>query len=124
MDPRGWEEEDAGPIVRPYALTGGRTRSETQADLDLVSLIEATDTLPSSRMDLGPEHLRIRRMVNGVPLSVAEVASDLNLPVGVVRVLLGDLHGHALIRVRRPASVSHLPDARLLREVIDGLNAL
>lgn len=123
MDEPEWADEDAGPIVRPYALTGGRTRSDEDEEFDLVSLVETTPLPVTLKMDMVPEHLRIRRLT-AVPLSVAEVASDLDLPVDVVRVLLGDLLRHGLIRLRRPASVSRLPDARLLKEVIDGLGAL
>ncbi|GAA0946387.1 DUF742 domain-containing protein [Actinocorallia libanotica] len=123
MDEPAWADEDAGPIVRPYALTGGRTRDEHGGRLDLLDLVETTGEEPERRMDLGPEHLRIRRLT-AEPLSVAEVAADLDLPLDVVRVLLGDLLKHGLVRLRKPASVSRLTDARLLKEVIDGLSAL
>ncbi|MDX6742827.1 DUF742 domain-containing protein [Actinocorallia sp. A-T 12471] len=123
MDEPAWAEEDAGPIVRPYALTGGRTRHDSGAVLDLVDLIVAGEAEPTAAMELGPEHLVIRRLAADHP-SVAEVAADLDLPVDVVRVLLGDLLRYGLIRVRKPASVSRLPDARLLKEVMDGLSAL
>ncbi|GAA3225168.1 DUF742 domain-containing protein [Actinocorallia longicatena] len=120
-----WVDEDAGPIVRPYALTGGRTRGDE--DIDLVSLVENTEFQASLKMDLSPEHLMIRRLCSreaSALCSVAEVAADLDLPVDVVRVFLGDLIRHGLIRLRKPASASRLPDARLLKEVIDGLSAL
>ncbi|MEU5879375.1 DUF742 domain-containing protein [Spirillospora sp. NPDC047279] len=121
--PEPFLDEDPGPIVRPYTLTGGRTRSDAEDAFDLVSLIETTDDPVLPTMDLGPEHLRIRQIC-ARSLSVAEVAADLDLPVDVVRVLLGDLLGHHLIRSRRPAAGSQLPDDRLLKEVIDGLNEL
>ncbi|MCD0452727.1 DUF742 domain-containing protein [Actinocorallia sp. API 0066] len=123
MDEPAWAEEDAGPIVRPYALTGGRTRDESGTALDLVDLVAPGDVEATAAMSLGPEHQLIRRMAGEHP-SVAEVAADLDLPVDVVRVLLGDLLRYGLIRVRKPASVSRLPDARLLKEVMDGLSAL
>lgn len=123
MDEPAWADEDAGPIVRPYALTGGRTRDELGGRLDLLDLIETTGEEPARKADLGPEHLRIRRMA-AEPLSVAELAADLDLPLDVVRVLLGDLLRQGLVRLRKPASVSRLTDARLLKEVIDGLSAL
>ncbi|WP_106399865.1 DUF742 domain-containing protein [Actinocorallia populi] len=123
MDEPAWADEDAGPIVRPYALTGGRTRDDLGGRLDLLDLVETTGEEPERKADLGPEHLRIRRLT-AEPLSVAEVAADLDLPLDVVRVLLGDLLRHGLVRLRKPASVSRLTDARLLKEVIDGLSAL
>ncbi len=121
--PEQFREEDPGPIVRPYTLTGGRTRSDAEEAFDLVSLIETTAGPVLPTMDLGPEHLKIRHIC-ARPLSVAEVASELDLPVDVVRVLLGDLLGQRLIHLRRVAASSQLPDVGLLEEVIDGLNEL
>lgn len=121
--PEPFRQEDPGPIVRPYTLTGGRTRSDADDAFDLVSLIESTGGPVLPTMDLGPEHLKIR-YICARPLSVAEVASDLDLPVDVVRVLLGDLLGYHLIHSRRAAAASQLPDVGLLKEVIDGLNSL
>ncbi|MCF2437450.1 DUF742 domain-containing protein [Streptomyces thinghirensis] len=56
--------------------------------------------------------------------SVAELAADADLPVGVVRVLLGDLVELGSVTVSRPVPPAQLPDERILREVIDGLRAL
>ncbi|MER7053320.1 DUF742 domain-containing protein [Streptomyces sp. NPDC000351] len=56
--------------------------------------------------------------------SVAELAADADLPVGVVRVLLGDLVELGSVIVSRPVPPARLPDERVLREVIDGLRAL
>ncbi|MEO5875235.1 MAG: DUF742 domain-containing protein [Streptosporangiaceae bacterium] len=119
----GWADEETGPFVRPYALTGGRTRPDAALDLDVVSIIETTDAPAAPHLDLGPEHTAILRLCR-TPLSVAEVASSLDLPVDVVRVLLSDLHRFGLALVRPPASVSSLPDADLLKEVMNGLRAL
>jgi hypothetical protein len=122
-DSYGWADEEAGPFVRPYALTGGRTRPDTELDLDVVSIIETTDATVARHMDLGPEHLEILRLCH-VPLSVAEVSSSLDLPVDVVRVLLSDVHRAGLVIVRPPASISSLTGVDLLKEVISGLRAL
>ncbi|MFG1748886.1 DUF742 domain-containing protein [Streptosporangium sandarakinum] len=112
-----WMDEEAGPVVRPYALIGGRTRSSGDA-LDLVSMITATGTVPPGGFVPGPEQERILSLV-ATATSVADIASDLDLPLGVVRVLLGDLHDHKLISIGR-ASASE----RILKEVINGLRAL
>lgn len=119
-----WADEEAGPIVRPYAVTGGRTRPGATAALDLVAVVETAAQVPvPPLMEAGPEHHRIRRLCLQ-PLSVAEVAAELRLPVDIVRVLLGDLLQYGLVTVRRPASVALFPDERVLKEVIDGLRAL
>ncbi|TDC67973.1 DUF742 domain-containing protein [Actinomadura sp. GC306] len=133
MEGRGgaWYDEAAGPVVRPYALTGGRTHYDG-VDFDLVALIVAAEpavsdddsaALRASQWSPEPEHDMILQLCR-TPLSVAEIASDLELPLGVVRVLLGDLLDHALIQVRRPAPVAQFPGERVLKEVIDGIRAL
>lgn len=127
----GWYDDAAGPVVRPYALTGGRTHYDG-ADLDLVALMVTVDApahpddgpaLAASPWAPDPEHDMILELCR-TPLSVAEIASDLELPLGVVRVLLGDLLDHSLIQVRRPAPVAQFPSERVLKEVIDGIRAL
>jgi hypothetical protein len=55
---------------------------------------------------------------------VAEVAAELDLPVDVVRVLLGDLADQRLVIVRQPEPVARFPSASVLEQVIDGLHAL
>src|SRR5690606_24205711 len=98
MTDERWEDEDAGPVVRPYALIRGRTRSSGDR-FDLIAMVMATGERPPSDFVLGPEHERILRMARRA-VSVADLASDLDLPLGVVRVLLGDLYDHGLISVR------------------------
>ncbi|RFU39252.1 DUF742 domain-containing protein [Actinomadura logoneensis] len=120
-------------MVRPYALTGGRTQYDGH-DLDMVALIETAGEPEESGQARGlhrgghadaldPEHEMILSLCR-TPLSVVEIASDLELPLGVVRVLLGDLLDRSLVRVRRPAPVAQFPGERVLKEVIDGIRAL
>jgi Protein of unknown function (DUF742) len=116
-----WLDRDAGPIVRPYALTGGRTRPAGQT-FDLMSMITAVRGLQASADDLEPEHLSLLRLCR-VPASVADLTADLDLPLGVVRVLLSDLLQRRLIAVARPAP-GRLTDPQILREVADGLRRL
>lgn len=122
-----WYDEDAGPLVRLYALTRGRARP-TSAEFDLIALVVAEpygeEDIYGTAPGLAPEHAALLVLCRRGPLSVAELAAESDLPVGVVRVLLGDLLDAGLIRVRRPIPVSQLPDERLLREVINGLRAL
>ncbi|THA23465.1 DUF742 domain-containing protein [Streptomyces sp. RKND-216] len=129
-----WFDEAAGPVVRPYAMTRGRTRcSPEAARLDLIALVIArtAGTGAGSRHEddlhdpaLTPEHVDIVRMCRRSPLSVAELATDLDVPVGIVRVLVGDLLDAGLVRVSRPVPPAELPDENILREVINGLRAL
>ncbi|WP_061296722.1 DUF742 domain-containing protein [Herbidospora cretacea] len=122
MTRKEWLDDDAGPVVRPFALIGGRARSSGD-DLDLIALITTTGASPRDRADISPEQHHILELAADTA-SVADIASDLNLALGVVRVLLGDLQDQGLVRVRPPAQVAPLPSARILKEVINGLRAL
>ncbi|MGV9302470.1 MULTISPECIES: DUF742 domain-containing protein [unclassified Nonomuraea] len=119
-----WVDEDAGPVVRPYAMTRGRTRPSSSS-LDLLAVVTSTGRPVPSQAHLGSQH---RRLLECVARSrtgpVVEVASETGLPVGVVRVLLGDLLDHGLILVRPPVPAAASPTESLLREVINGLRAL
>ncbi|WP_433333307.1 DUF742 domain-containing protein [Spirillospora sp. CA-294931] len=119
-----WLDEDAGPVVRSYALTRGRARPSTRGEeLEMIAIIAAVPTAPELMPELGPEHLAILELC-GRPQSVAEIAGRLGLPLVVVRVLLGDLLGHGLVTVRRPGAGSGHVNQGLLREVLHGLEAL
>ncbi|MEO3809305.1 DUF742 domain-containing protein [Sphaerisporangium sp. B11E5] len=117
-----WLDEEAGPVVRPYALIRGRTRSSAD-DLDLIAMVTATGAPYTGEAGLGPEEHRILGLCDQ-PMSVADIASELDLPLGVVRVLLGDLHDQGMISVRAPAQRGPRPNERILKEVINGLRAL
>ena len=117
-----WLDEEAGPVVRPYALTRGRTRPTGEA-LDLIAIITAVRGVRPDPASLGPEHRSVLRMCR-LPTSVADIASELDLPLGVVRILLGDLSELSLISIHHPIPPARLPDADILKEVVDGLRRL
>ena len=117
-----WLDKEAGPVVRPYALTRGRTRPTGDA-LDLIALVTAVRGVEVNPTGLDPEHLALLRMCR-LPASVADLAADLDLPVGVVQILLADLRERSLIHVHHPTLPARLPDPRILREVADGLRKL
>ncbi|MFF8910480.1 DUF742 domain-containing protein [Streptomyces olivaceoviridis] len=121
-----WFDDEAGPVVRPYAMTRGRTTSEGQHRLDLIAVVvtEPDTGDPESDPTLSPEHVEIVGLCRGVPQSVAELAAELDLPIGVVRVLIGDLVHAELVHVTRPVPPAELPDESILRDVINGLRAL
>jgi hypothetical protein len=118
-----WVDDEAGPVVRPYAVTGGRAHPEA-GTFDLISLVTATRADVESESGLGPEHVAIVGLCQQVQ-SVAEIAAHLDLPVGAVRVLLGDLATRDLVRVREPsATPAGHPDASVFEAVLNGLRAL
>jgi len=107
---------------RLYTVTGGRSRAE-RVDLDLVTLI-VSESSPAPGMQ--SEHAKILRMCRN-PTAVVEVASELGLPVSVVKILLSDLLRAGSVSARHPSSAqggAQLPDAALLKKVLSGLRKL
>lgn len=121
-----WFDDEAGPVVRPYAMTRGRTTSPAQHRLDLIAVVVTEPDVedPEEDATLSPEHVDIVGLCRDAPQSVAELAAELDLPVGVVRVLIGDLVDGELVHVTRPVPPAELPDESILRDVINGLRAL
>ncbi|MET8576386.1 DUF742 domain-containing protein [Streptomyces sp. NPDC005012] len=124
-----WFDDDAGPVVRPYAMTRGRTAAASCERLPLTAMVTTQpvneqDTDPEVVAALVPEHLTVLGLCRDEACSVADLASDLDLPVGVVRVLLSDLLDNGLIRVQPPVRLVEAVDATVLRDVIAGLRAL
>ncbi|HET9894068.1 MAG TPA: DUF742 domain-containing protein [Streptosporangiaceae bacterium] len=119
--------DSRGPVVRPYAVTSGRTKP-TGAAIDMVALVSAVrsttvaDLEPEQESNLGPEHLRLLGACR-LPVAVADLAADLDLPVGVVRVLIADLRDQGLVSVRQPAP-SGFNDVAILKEVANALRKL
>ena len=104
--------------VRPYAMTGGRTRP-THTDLEVEALVSTTpdgDQAPK----LTVEQRAIAALCHDL-LSVAEVSARLHLPLGVIRVLVGDMADERLVVVYRPAHAGDRPDLALLERVLHGL---
>ncbi|MCX5381738.1 DUF742 domain-containing protein [Streptomyces sp. NBC_00083] len=104
---------------RLYTLTGGRSRSGSDA-FDLVTLV-VTESEPAPGMQ--SEHAAILRMCR-FPTAVVEIAAELGLPVTVVRILLADLHDTGRISARHPLSAHRLPDPDILEQVLVGLRNL
>lgn len=126
QDARHWFDDEAGPVVRPYAMTRGRTTSAGQHRLDLIAVVvtEQHADDPEADHSLSPEHVDIVELCRDAPQSVAELAVELDLPIGVVRVLIGDLVADEMVHVTRPVPPAELPDESILRDVISGLRAL
>jgi hypothetical protein len=117
-----WTDEAAGRIVRPFAVAGGRTRPG-RFDLNLITLVVAVGRPERHRND--PEYAEIMRCC-AHPMSVAEVAATVDLPLGVVKVLLSDLIERGDLIFRMPVHNVHgrPDDPALLRAVLDGIRRL
>ncbi|MGH3376875.1 MAG: DUF742 domain-containing protein [Actinoallomurus sp.] len=119
---RRYFDDAAGPVVRPYAVTGGRTRSQG-AQLDLVAVVIGSVPSMADRGLLEPEHMRMLARCRQA-ITVVDLASDVDLPLDVVRVLLGDLIDRGLVRVNAPAPSEFARDEAVLRMVLDELHSL
>jgi len=117
-----WFDREAGPVVRPYALTKGRTLPSGGASFGLIDVVVATNERPSVTFRPGPEHRRILSMCRR-PTPIVDLTSEIDLPLGVVRVLLGDLTSEGMLRVLS-SQRQQVTDQRLLRMVLDGLESL
>jgi len=110
-----WLDDDAGPLIRPYTVTAGRTRPAVR--LDMLSLVVASGGVPAN---LDPEHAEALALCR-TPTSVAEVAAHLRLPVAVTKVLLADLVHWRAMTTRAPRPAADLTDRDLLEKLLDGL---
>ncbi|KUF18492.1 DUF742 domain-containing protein [Streptomyces silvensis] len=111
-----WLDDAAGRLIRPYTVSDGRTRPT--ADLDLLSQVRMTGTIPAGY--LGPEHAQALGMCEA-PTSVAEIAAQLKLPAVVAKVILSDLVDCGALTTRAPDYYHHPTDRSLLEAVLDGL---
>lgn len=120
-----WEREvdDEPSLVRPYTLTAGRT--EAQLNLPLEAPIGKLTTTKPPRWPGNDVRGRILTMSVEVP-SVAEIAAGLALPLGVARVLIGDLVTQGYLQVHTTLDDSATDDERrdLIGRTLRGLRAL
>jgi hypothetical protein len=105
-------------FVRPYVFTRGRTRSSLE--LSIETLVSAVPQ--SAPAGLTGEHQVVLDLCRE-PRSVAELAARAGVPLGVARVLVGDLAAAAAVSVHRSAGEAG-PDLALMRRVLSGLRKL
>ncbi|PJE98161.1 DUF742 domain-containing protein [Streptomyces carminius] len=114
---------DSAPLVRPYAMTGGRTRPRYQ--LAIEALVHTTARSAQLQGQL-PEHQRICQLCYEIK-SVAEISALLSIPLGVARILVADLAEAGLVAIHQPGgneSAGGQPDVTLLERVLSGLRKL
>ena len=118
-----YEDEGDQPLVRPYAMTGGRTRPRYQ--LAIEALVHTT-AQPHQMQGQLPEHQRICNLCREIK-SVAEISALLTIPLGVARILVADLAEAGLVAIHQPGgdeSAGGQPDVTLLERVLSGLRKL
>lgn len=114
------EVEEAAAIVRPYSWTGGRTTSDFQ--LEIETMVSAGEELYAG--PIKAEYQDVLTLCEA-PRSVAEVAALLGIPLGVAKVLLGDMAERGLLDVHATAvAEGDVPDLGLMERVLSGLRKL
>ena len=116
MDPRS-----PGPVVRPYAITRGRSGPAPE-DLEIEALVV---TLPYTEVspNLSFECRAVARLCRQVQ-SIAEISALLKLPLGVTRTLVDDMAAEGLLRIHRPNLAADSSQVTLLERILDGLRKL
>jgi hypothetical protein len=119
-----WDEiESSGAtFVRPYAWTRGRTR--TGYSLEIETLVTTSQRGREQLALLQLEHRAVADLCQQAR-SVAEVAALLKVPLGVAKVLVGDMAGIGLVAVHESVSThGDIPDLALMERVLSGLRRL
>lgn len=110
-------------LLRPYARTGGRTRSSYE--LPLERLISTSPTCTAAFLHAQPMDWQTIAGLCGHPRSVAEVAATMSVPIGVARVVISDMVDHGIVALHGTAGSSWgRPENALLQRVLDGLRRL
>jgi hypothetical protein len=117
-----YDSATTAAAVRPYTWTRGRTKSGF--DLAIETLVSTSARGRAQVATLPVEHRAIAELCEQTR-SVAEVAALLSLPLGVARVLLGDMAGLGVVTVHQTASsAGNAPDLALMERVLSGLRRL
>lgn len=120
-------DDQPNTLVRPYAVTRGRTRPKLHIALE--ALVETTvrgRASGSGNGTHGEEQRHIATLCDGRLQSLAEVAARMRLPLGVARVLIADMAADGLVAVYEPASLdeNEAVGTELLERVLSGLRRL
>ncbi|WP_371780232.1 DUF742 domain-containing protein [Streptosporangium subroseum] len=133
MDGPGWRGPGEEPpntsqaksgrdrLIRPYAVTGGRTAPRIQ--LALEALVSSATLASVDISTLSTEYQAIISLSRQVR-SVAELSALLRMPLGVTRVLIADMAAEGLVQLHQPQLDAGKPDLNLLERVLSGLRRL
>ncbi|GII91412.1 DUF742 domain-containing protein [Sinosporangium siamense] len=119
--PAATPPQEPSSLVRPYAVTGGRTAPRTKLAMEAL-----VSSMASPHQDLSsytPEYQAIISLCRQVR-SVAEISAMLRMPLGVARILIADMEAEGLLRLHQPKLDAGKPDLNLLERVLSGLRRL
>jgi hypothetical protein len=119
-------EEPTGALVRPYAVTRGRTRP--RVDIAMEALVETTDRGRQYITLVGREQQMIASLCDGNLQSLAEISARMRMALGVAKVLVADMAAEGLLAVYEPTSLDNNSNdtvgTELLERVLSGLRRL
>lgn len=108
---------DESGSVRPYVITGGRTRA-TDADLAIETVVRSTASVAGAALDF--ERRAIAELCVE-PQSIAEISGHLDLPLGVARFLASDMASEGLLQANPGSDPT---DRAFIEKLRDGIRAL
>ncbi|MCR8692152.1 DUF742 domain-containing protein [Rhodococcus pyridinivorans] len=114
-------QPETSSFVRPFVRSGGRTRAEVELPLEV--LVSAVPSAMGSESGPAMDEHRLVLALCAQPRSIMEIAALAQIPLGVARVLVGDLAATGEITVHRTADKVG-PNVELLERVLTGLNHL
>jgi Protein of unknown function (DUF742) len=118
------DERPGGRFVRPYAVTRGRTRSRGDELLPIETLVVSKESARARTTGRAHVPHQIFELCTTMH-SIAEISAVLDLPLGSVRVVVGDMAVDGFVDVHRPQTgESDGPDIQLLERVLNGLESL
>jgi Protein of unknown function (DUF742) len=116
-------QDPRGALVRPYAVTRGRTEPRTDLAIEAVLVTNAVGR--QEGRFAGQIQQRIIALCDGTPRSLAEVAALIVMPFGVVRVLVADMVADGFVTVHQSAREQSVGDRlQVLERVLSGLRRL
>jgi hypothetical protein len=115
-------DDEPGSVARPYTITRGRTRPMGD-EIEFETLVWTTSMAASSPPTMSAHWRSVADICQEV-VSVAEVGARLGVPIGVARVLVGDMAKAGLVYLQRPRHATDHPDIGLLERVLYGLRQL
>jgi hypothetical protein len=109
-------DDAAGRLVRPFAVSNGRTRPTVT--MDMLCMIRATGERPTVQLE--PEHARALHLCRQ-PTTVAEIAAQLRLPIAVAKIIVADLIDCEAASMRAPYLMSDPTNLSVLEKIRNGL---
>jgi hypothetical protein len=108
LPPRGTTQD----FVRPFVITGGRTRA-ADTSLRMETMVQ---TVGQPRDDLDFEKARIVDECYE-PMSIAEIAAGIGVPLGVAMVIVGDLVDDGCLETTNPVEIELSTITRMIERV-------